>query len=118
MTNTFDTHLIIGDTFELNVYWEDSEGNRIPLLGKTIRFAIRFTNETLYDKTSASDEINRPEITDPTRKGEILISIPPSETAEFTSGALEYDLEVTEDAIGWKKTILRGRINTLTETAR
>jgi len=118
MSKTYDTYLIIGDTFELNIYWEDSQGNRIPLLGKTVRFAIRFSNETLYDKTSASDEITRPEIIDPTRKGEILISIPPTETTNFKSGALEYDLEVTEDAIGWRKTILRGKINTLIETAR
>jgi len=119
MSAEYDSPLVIGDTFELFVYWEDSASTRIPLLGKTVRFAIKDTDEVFYDETSlTSDDITIPELTDPTRTGEILVTIPASKTTNFPSGSLPYDLEVTEQGIGWRKTILRGKINTLTEVAR
>ena len=113
---------LVGDTIDIYMSWEDSEGTAISFISRTVRFVVREIGEAT-DVLFSADSVNNPDIvavlekTNPTKTGELIIKVSSEVTSLFPIGDLPYNIEVT-DADGYVRTILKGRLNMMLDIAR
>ena len=108
-----------GVTLSRLIQWLDSTGTPIPLTGYTARMQIRSTIESdtvILSITSTYSENGVLTIAEAT--GKILIYIPASVTATFTSHRMVYDLEIVNTDTGEVIRLLEGKIKLSEEVTR
>lgn len=120
--NTYNPTYTKGDTILIPLQWVDAENTPISFVGRVIRFCVReteYSTSTLFDKTNLTHpaQINVLEVDDVLKKGLLEVTISSAETSLFPEGDLPYNLQL-EDQDGFVSTILRGRLNILSDIAR
>lgn len=109
MPDTYSISLTRGDTYQLGVIWEDSEGDPIDIASARLQVRKSVTSaSTLLSVTDADDALSISANT-------VSITLEPEQTDDLANGV--YDLEVTSDG-GQVKTLIAGRFNVRKDVTR
>lgn len=109
MADTINFEIIQGDTFALDVTYNDSQGDPVNLIGHTAIFQVRNEPGGKIICATATDGNG---ITISPYIGKINISLGPVQTRKFTIPKAAYQLQVTSPS-GIKETLLSGWISVI-----
>lgn len=107
MADTINFEIIQGDTFSLDVVYNDSQGVPVNLIGHSVVFQVR---DAPGGKIICATAVNDNGITISPYIGKISISLGSQQTKKFTIPKAAYQLQVTSPS-GIKETLISGWIS-------
>lgn len=123
--NIYSPVMVIGDTLDLAIQWVDADSTPISFEMRTVRFVVRDYDDstTTYVDVTTGDSpyirrIGIDVLSAEPAVGLLEITIPSEITQIFPVGTLPYQIQVTDDDNGFRRTILRGYIKTLADIVR